>query len=578
MDKVEEFFKLKERGSTIGTEIRAGCTTFLTLGYILAVNPMILADSGGSCTCDGPGCIFGPDYLACVDEVKYDLVMTTALTSGIACLLMGVVANLPFALAPGMGMNAYFTYGVVGWRGTGAVSYGAALTAIFIEGIIFCLVSAAGLRIKIVQLIPKPVRIATSAGIGLFLCLLGMQTAEGIGLIVSDTATGITFGGCAEESKVPLYACPNTKGIDGVPDGIATVGPGAFDLFAHDKLANWTPWYDCLAPTNNVYTCDRIDGFNPGVDGYNTNGRGVFQAHGNPTWFGGTFTNPRMWLGIVGFFIIAIMMKLKMKGSIIVAVLICSVVSWVPGDMNPFTYFPDTPLGETRFTYFKKVVDLRTMSTVLFQFANPFGDGETAMSVIAALLTFFFIDFLDTSATLLAVADVAGFVKDKEKPDFEGLYPAYLVDGFATSMGSLFGTSPVTTYIESAPGILEGGKTGLTAVVVAFWFFLSMFFAPILASIPAWCTGSALIITGALMMRQVIDVNWKNEQEAIPAFMTIVLMPFGYSIFLGLFGGIVTWLIMAIPDFAAGKNPNDAPAEEAKVAEEPAETKEPANA
>jgi len=398
-----------------------------------------------------------------------------------------------------------------------------------------------------------------------------MQTAEGIGLIVSDTATGLTFGGCAEESKVPLYACPNTKGMMdslGVPDGIPTVGPGAFGLMAHPNLANWTPWYNCQVSNPNVYTCDQTDGFNP--DGPYT--------HGNPTWFGGTFTNPRMWLGIVGFFIIAIMMKLKLKGSIIVAVLICSVVSWVPGDMNPFTYFPDTPAGETRFTYFKKVVDLRTMSTVAFKFANPFGDGETAMSVIAALLTFFFIDFLDTSATLLAVADVAGFVKDKDKPDFEGLYPAYLVDGFATSMGSLFGTSPVTTYIESAPGIMEGGKTGLTAVVVALWFFLSMFFAPILASIPAWCTGSALIITGALMMRQVSDVNWKNEQEAIPAFMTIVLMPFGYSIFLGLFGGIVTWCIMAIPDLVAGKNPNDAPAEEAKVAEEPAETKEPANA
>merc|ERR1712139_46376 len=174
------------------------------------------------------------------------------------------------------------------------------------------------------------------------------------------------------------------------------------------------------------------------------------------------------------------------------------------------------------------------------------------------------------------MADMAGFTN--EKGEFEGIYAAYLVDGFATSMGSLFGTSPVTTYIESAPGIMEGGKTGLTAVVVALWFFLSMFFAPILASIPAWCTGSALIITGALMMRQVSDVNWKNEQEAIPAFMTIVLMPFGYSIFLGLFGGIVTWLIMAIPDFAAEKNPNAAPAEEAKVAEEPAGTKEPANA
>jgi AGZA family xanthine/uracil permease-like MFS transporter len=281
--------------------------------------------------------------------------------------------------------------------------------------------------------------------------------------------------------------------------------------------------------------------------GFNPDGKKIL--HGNPTWFGGTFNNARMWLGVVGFFIIAIMMKKKLMGSIIVSVVFCSILSWIPGDSNPFTYFGDDPMGTARWEYFTNVVEVRDMSYVAFKMANPFGDDLT--NVLAALVTFFFIDFLDTSATLLAVADVAGMVD--EKGDFEGLYPAYLVDGFATSLGALFGTSPVTTYIESAPGVSEGGRTGLTAVVVAFFFFLSIFFAPILASIPAWCTGSALIITGALMMRRVNKIDWENEQEAIPAFVTIVLMPFGYSIFLGLFGGIVTWCIMAIPDLVAGK-------------------------
>merc|ERR1719197_1026999 len=172
---------------------------------------MILADSGGSC--DGSLGIFSPEYEACMNEVRRDLVIVTALTSGIACFLMGVAANLPFALAPGMGMNAYFTYGVVGWRGTGPVKFTDALGAVFIEGIIFMIVAVSGGRGRIANLIPKPIRIATTAGIGLFLALLGSQTAEGIGFVVSDGATGLTYGGCPNENKIPFYMCPDTKDI-----------------------------------------------------------------------------------------------------------------------------------------------------------------------------------------------------------------------------------------------------------------------------------------------------------------------------------------------------------------------------
>merc|ERR1719159_1254795 len=174
---LSRYFKIDERGSSIWTELRAGCTTFLTLAYILAVNPLILADSGGTCSCEGPDCRNGMEYEACVREVRRDLVIVTAVTSGIACLLMGICANLPFALAPGMGMNAYFTYGVVGYRGTGMVSYQIALGAVFIEGVLFMFTSACGWRYAVAMLIPKSVRVATTAGIGLFLATLGMKTA-----------------------------------------------------------------------------------------------------------------------------------------------------------------------------------------------------------------------------------------------------------------------------------------------------------------------------------------------------------------------------------------------------------------
>jgi AGZA family xanthine/uracil permease-like MFS transporter len=541
MDKIDSFFKITERKSDVVTEIRAGFTTFLTLGYILAVNPMILADSGGTCPCDTPPC-WDPAYEECLQEVRRDLVIVTALTSGIACFLMGVAANLPFALAPGMGMNAYFTYGVVGFRGTGVVSYTDALGAVFIEGIIFMLLSVTGFRKSVATLLPKPVVIATTGGIGMFLALLGMQTAEGIGYVVSDGATGLTAGGCPMENRIPMYACPNTKGMShlGIPDGIPTAGPGAFGLLDFDHLndVGFTPWYDCLGGTNNVYTCDTVvtnwqyaGAQGPFPDAPIFHGGGVLDVSKPWSW---PFAEPRTMLGFMGLFLIAILMKMKIKGSIIIAVGLCSIISWVPG--TPFEYWGAGYGGS--WDYFTSVVEIRTMSTVFGHLSfNPAG-------VIGAITTFFIIDFLDTSATLFSMADMCQFT-DKEGK-FEGITQAYIVDGFATTMGAVFGTSPVTTYIESAPGILEGGRTGLTAVVVSFWFFLSTFFAPILASIPAWCTGSALIIVGAMMMKGLTKIKWEDPQESIPAFLTIITMPFTYSIAYGLLLGICCWCIMAI--------------------------------
>merc|ERR1719313_114053 len=306
----------------------------------------------------------------------------------------------------------------------------------------------------------------------------------------------------------------------GVPDGIPTVGPGAFGLFDFPALANWTPWYDCLAGTNNVYTCDPME---------------TFSAEGAPVLHGtGIFWDPKMYLGFAGLFLCGILMKLKIPGYIIIAVLIAAIISWLPIAGSPFNFWENGG----NYAYFTKFVDVANigMSNTLGQLS--FGGG-----IVEALLTFFLIDFLDTSATLFSMADMAGFTD--ERGNFEGIFQAYLVDGFATTMGAVFGTSPVTTYIESAPGIVEGGRTGLTAVVVSLWFFISVFFAPILASFPPWSTGFALILVGSMMMRGAAKINWEDPQEAIPAFLTIVVMPFTYSIAYGLILGLIAWCVMS---------------------------------
>lgn len=202
------YFKLNERHSTLSIEFRGAVATFLSMAYILAVNPRIISDSGGPCP--GP-----PDdddqgvYLACVENVKRELITSTALASLFGCLLMGAFANLPVALAPGMGMNAYFTYNVVGFWGSSSVSYEAAITAVMIEGAIFFVLAITGIRYALVRLVPEPIRLATPAAIGAFLAHLGLQTAEGLGVVVGDTATAVTLGACPVSKRTPLVAYTN---------------------------------------------------------------------------------------------------------------------------------------------------------------------------------------------------------------------------------------------------------------------------------------------------------------------------------------------------------------------------------
>ncbi|WMV33674.1 hypothetical protein MTR67_027059 [Solanum verrucosum] len=478
--RVGKRFKLKERNTNFTTEIRAGTTTFLTMAYILAVNASILSDSGGTCSvsdciplCSDPtvsttNCTNNhPGYAACLEKTRKDLIVATVASSLIGCVIMGVLANLPLALAPGMGTNAYFAYTVVGFHGSGNVSYESALAAVFIEGLLFLLISAIGLRAKLAKLIPKPVRISSGAGIGLFLSFIGLQNNQGIGLVGYSPSTLITLAGC-----------PRTVSGD--------------ILCLHDRMES-----------------------------------------------------PTLWLGIVGFVIIAYCLSKNIKGAMIYGIIFVTAISWFRN--TSVTAFPDTPAGDSAFNYFKKVVDVHTIETTAgaLSFKN-IGKGY----FWEALITFLYVDILDTTGTLYSMARFAGFTD--ENGNFEGQYFAFMSDASAIVVGSLLGTSPVTAFVESSTGIKEGGRTGMTALTAAGYFFLAFFFTPILASIPAWAVGPPLILVGVMMMKSVVEVEWDDMRQAIPAFVTLILTPLTYSIAYGLIGGIGTYIVLHLGDWSLG--------------------------
>lgn len=490
--KFGKFFGLEERGSTLTRELQAGTATFLTMAYILAVNPRIMAESGGICDGDeyeDEGGIFSEGYESCIFEVQRQYVTATALGSLIGCLLMGLGANLPIGLAPGMGMNAYFTYTVVGWRGTGGTSYRSALTAVLIEGFIFLIIGITGARFFMARLIPEPLRHAIAPGIGAFLAHLGLQTAEGLGIVVSDIATAVTLGACPEQFRTPLVAYDDACKNEGI----------------------------CVL--SDAYTCDVL---------------------------GHRMESATVWLGLVGMFIMGVCMSYSKtrNSSIITGILFVTFVSWFRD--TAVTYFPDTDAGNVRFDYFKQVVDIEPLNLLV---ANYSGDLKSAG---LALVTFFFVDFLDTTGTLLAVVDpIPGVVQPDG--DFTNSRIAFSVDAVATIIGSIFGLSPVTSYIESAAGVLAGGRTGLTALMVGFYFALSIFFAPIFASIPPWATGGALIVVGSMMFKNLAKVQWEKVDHGLTAFVTVLLMPLTYSIAYGIIGGIMVWVSLQAAFWVLGK-------------------------
>ncbi|KAH9959297.1 permease family-domain-containing protein [Russula dissimulans] len=467
---VGRWFKLEgsgvpdeRRGSRFLTEIRAGLTTWAAMAYIISVNAAIISDSGGTCVCPtGDGCTSDTTYLNCVADVHRDLITTTAAISALSTFLMGLLANIPVGLAPGLGLNAYFTYSIVGFHGTGLVSYREALAAVFMEGWIFFFLSLLGLRQWIVRVMPQSLIFAVGAGIGLFIAFIGLSSG-GLGIVGGSTSTFVAIGGCTS-----------------------------------DHYLNGLPGY-----------CDSR-----------------------------VMRNPTMWLGIfTGGFLTVFLMMYRVKGAILIGIFLTSFISW-PRDTH-FTAFPHTDAGDTAFEFFKNVVTFHPIKLI----GNAIDYHYSNSRVWYALITMLYVDILDTTGTLYSMARFAG-LRDPVTMDFERSTVAYCVDAFSISMGALMGTSPVTAFIESATGISEGGKTGLTAVTTGLAFLISVFFSPIFASIPSWATGGALVIVGTLMVRNVREINWDYIGDAVPAFLTIIIIPLTYNIAYGVVAGLFSYILL----------------------------------
>lgn len=465
--------KYERKGTRFLKEVRAGIATFFAMAYIISVNSSIIAGTGGPCVCpsrnDDLTCRGNATYEQCKREVNRDLVTATAAISALSSFAMGICANMPIALAPGMGINAYFALNVVGTDGSGSISYGMALTAVFVEGLIFVVLTILGLRQWLARTIPMSLKIASGAGIGLYLALIGLSYSAGIGAISGTPDNPLVVTGCSEQYRI---IANGTIGVGTVSNGIVGV---------------------CM----------------PGT----------------------TMRSPTMWLGIfMGGLLTTFLMMYRVKGALCVGILLVSIISW-PRD-TPVTHFPRTREGDDKFEFFKKVLAFHPLKhTGLAQDWNI--TGENAGNFFIAVITFLYVDILDCTGTLYSMARFCGAI-DEDTQDFEGSAVAYLVDAASISIGSLMGLAPVTAFIESGAGISEGGATGLTACITGLCFFISLFFAPIFASIPPWATGCTLILIGAMMARAAVDINWRYVGDSVPAFLTLAIMPFTYSIAYGL--------------------------------------------
>lgn len=403
-------------------------------------------------------------YAICSQEVGRDIVTATAAIAALTSFCMGAFANMPIALAPGMGLNTYFSYQVVGQHGQGPVSYRLALTAVFVEGLIFVALSILGLRQWLARAIPSSLKIASGAGIGLYLALIGLTYTAGIGAITGGANDPLQLAGCVPSLRRPDGTCKS-----------------------------------------------------------------------------GEMRNPTLWLGIFcGGIFTALLMMYRVKGAIIAGILLVSVISW-PRDSS-VTNFPHTKAGDNAFEFFKKIVTFHPIQHVLtVQDWNI--SGSNAGQFALALITFLYVDILDCTGTLYSMARFCGAI-DEDTQDFEGSAVAYMIDAFGITIGSLFGSPPVTAFIESGAGISEGGATGITACVTGLCFFISIFFAPIFASIPSYATGCTLVLVGAMMARASSEINWRYIGDSIPAFLTLAIMPFTYSIAYGLITGIIAYTIL----------------------------------
>ncbi|KAI8713309.1 hypothetical protein NCS52_01274700 [Fusarium sp. LHS14.1] len=455
-------------GSTFFREIRAGLTTFATMAYIIAVNAALLSQTGGTCVCDltdRQACDKIDEYVACKEDVRRDLVTATAAVAGMASFMFGLLTNLPVAIAPGMGLNAYFTFQVVGYNGSGPIPYRLALTAVFVEGLIFVFLALTGMRQWLVKLIPATIKTATGVGIGFFLTEIGLSYSAGIGAITGGwTATPLALGGCPVEM------------IDEVTGMCA----------------------------------------------------------------GGQMSNPKLWVAVFcGGIVTAFLMAFRIKYALIIGIALVSMLSWPRN--TPITYFPHTPEGDSRFDFFKQIVVFHPMEKTLNKLDWAF---EAPASQFAlALFTFLYVDIIDATATLYSMVRFCGVMRDSDG-DFPRSTIAYCTDAAFISISALFGSSPVTAFIESGAGIAEGGRTGLTAMVTGLCFIVSVFLAPIFASVPPWATGCTLILVGCMMIRQITQINWRYIGDVLPSFVVMTFIPFSYSVAYGLIAGVFVYTVL----------------------------------
>jgi AGZA family xanthine/uracil permease-like MFS transporter len=403
---VEKIFHLQAHGTTVKREILAGLTTFLTMAYILAVNPGMLGIIGNGMT---PGAVF----------------TATAIASGIATIVMAFTANLPVALAPGMGLNAFFAFTVVLGMG---YSWQLALTAVFLEGILFVILSLFNIREAIVNAIPMNLKRAVAVGIGLFIALIGFSNA---GIVIQGAGTILGLG---------------------------------------------------------------------------------------------SLSDPHPLMALVGLIIIIVLYSIKVPGSILIGILATTIISIalriaaIPEGWSLFS-IPAAPL------FFR------------FDFSKIF-----SFEFFTVFFTFLFVDIFDTVGTLMGVATQANLIdKDGNIPRVK---QALLSDAIGTVAGAALGTSTVTSYIESSAGVASGGRTGLTALTTGILFFLALVLSPLFLLVPTFATAPALIFVGFLMMAPVVEIDFKDPTEGIPAFLAIVMMPFAYSIAEGIVYGLLTYTLL----------------------------------
>jgi AGZA family xanthine/uracil permease-like MFS transporter len=399
MSFIERVFGLKSHGTNVRTELLAGLTTFLTMAYIIFVNPSILADAG---------------------MPKDAVFIATCLAAAIGSLIMGLYANYPIAMAPGMGLNAYFAYGVV--KGMG-YTWEAALGAVFISGCLFLLVSLTKIRAMIINGIPHSIRAAITAGIGLFLAIIALKNA---GIIAAHPATFITLG---KLNTLPVL------------------------------------------------------------------------------------------LAVVGFFAIVAMDHLRVKGAILIGIILVTVLSFV--------------FAENKFMGIVSAPPSIAPTLLKLDIAAAINVG-----VLNVVLAFFLVELFDATGTLMGVAKRAGLLREGK---MGRLNKALLADSTAIVAGAVLGTSSTTAYIESAAGVQAGGRTGLTAVTVAILFLAALFIAPLARAVPAYATAPALFYVSCLMLREMVDIAWDDHTESVPAVVTALLMPFTYSIANGIAFGFIAY-------------------------------------